>query len=168
MRSDYRQRILVVSGFLFSCLLFIAIVVSVTLYFCLSVSQKQAEATLAKEQTKNIVAEADKLEQEIKSFNQKLSRLNKNGTSLPITAVVKSVLSHPIFGIVLNTINYNKSSDGLAILELAGTAKNRSQLLAFVETLRSDPAFSKVDSPVSNLIKESQVDFSLSLQINGQ
>ena len=165
---DYHRRVLVVGGFLFSCLLFVAIVVLATLYFSVGASQQRAENTLIKGRVENTVATADQLEQEIKSFSQKLALLNGSGIPTPITAVIKSILNHKIAGVVLNTINYNKNLDELVNINVAGTAQTRSQFLALVEALRSDPTFKKVDSPVSNLIKESQTDFSLSLEINNE
>ena len=101
-------------------------------------------------------------------FSQKLSLLNKSGTSTPITTAIKLILGHQVSGVTLNEISYNKSSDGLAVVNLAGMAQTRGQLLAFIAAFRSDSVFKKVDSPVSNLIKERRVDFTLTLQINGK
>jgi hypothetical protein len=166
LRSDYRQRVLVVSGFLFSFLLLIAIGILATLYLSVDTNYKQTKDALAKEQAKNIIMAANKLEKEIKSFSQKLSLLTKSSTSTPVTEVIKSVLNRKVSGVALDDIQYDKSSDNLAVLKISGVAQTRSQLLAFVEVLRSDPNFKKVDSPVSNLIKERQAEFTLNLEIN--
>lgn len=53
-------------------------------------------------------------------------------------------------------------------LVLKGTASSRRNFLTFVEQLRADNIFSRVDSPVDNLIKDSETPFIINLEIHEQ
>ncbi len=59
-----------------------------------------------------------------------------------------------------------ESADAAPVLQVAGRAATRGDLLKFVEQLESDPTFARVESPISNLIKERDLDFTLELVVN--
>jgi hypothetical protein len=48
-------------------------------------------------------------------------------------------------------------------LIVSGLAKTRQSLVAFSEALRKEPLIQKVDLPVSNLTKESNIQFTLTI-----
>ena len=48
-------------------------------------------------------------------------------------------------------------------VDLSGLAPSRERLLLFRQALENDTAFQKVDLPISNFVKGSNIQFSLSL-----
>lgn len=88
---------------------------------------------------------------------------------LPVGFLQKVLISKPA-GVKINGIFFARgiSTDSEAVIELSGAANNRRSLLAFLEQLRADKSFTAVDSPVSNLIKENNVDFSLKLRLTNR
>ncbi len=106
-----------------------------------------------------------------------------NGTSTPGALLVqtardveilKKVTSVPspipfqkrLLAVKRNDIEINsfswKIDGGAEQIQISGTAGHRESLVAFVKNLQKDGAFSGIDLPVSFLVKEKDIDFSLS------
>lgn len=77
--------------------------------------------------------------------------LNKKGNDIKIT------------GIFYDDISKDKNNSYLVV---KGIAKKRSALINFVNRLEQDGYFSNIDFPVSNLVKDESVDFSLNINVN--
>jgi hypothetical protein len=57
----------------------------------------------------------------------------------------------------------NTVAKGDKKVNIQGTAPSRERLLIFRQALEGNPAFKKVDLPISNFVKGSNIQFSLSL-----
>lgn len=158
----YRGRLLVVSGFLFSALLLMALIIIGVLYWSVTARSTEVAAALAKERAASTVTTTANLETDLKLFGRKASLLSTMASSTAFAAVIQNVLVSKTAGIALTDFSY--SSSGL--LRLAGVAQTRDRLLAFIDALRNDSLFASVDSPVSNLIKDRDADFVINLQVH--
>lgn len=76
--------------------------------------------------------------------------------------LLSKTLSHRNQAVRITDIRYAEGDKTLQI-ELAGFALSRQSLLQFLEEFKNDPTFSVIDSPISNLIKERDVPFTLLL-----
>lgn len=74
----------------------------------------------------------------------------------------ESVLKSVPAGIALYAINYSASDQQMSI---EGFSPSRAAFLQFLRALESNPAVTKVSSPPANIIKESDIKFSLTLSI---
>ena len=103
----------------------------------------------------------------VKALNNKLL-LIKNAEESKILIsqrVVNAILLNKDPKIKITQIDYTESDpvQGKKI-SISGTAPTREDLLAFRQTLEENTsAFKKVDLPISNFVKESDLQFSLSL-----
>ena len=72
----------------------------------------------------------------------------------------ESLLSEEVSGISIRNISFNREGTRAAI-SLSGVADSRASLLEFAEVLRTNPQFSDVDLPVSQLVAEEDVGFTV-------
>lgn len=61
---------------------------------------------------------------------------------------------------------FASNTSGPAHVSIAGRASQRQALLDLVATLKQNKIFSAVESPISNLIKNKDLDFTIELTIN--
>lgn len=76
--------------------------------------------------------------------------------------IIDKVLAKKIPGIKINKISYDNSADGKEV-GISGIASNRENLLAFRRAFENDADFKKVDLPVSNFVKGSDIIFYLNI-----
>lgn len=101
----------------------------------------------------------------IKQLDARLSLLGKarQNTYVFSDKVVKEILSQKVSGIKINRISYqNDPSDGRKV-SINGIAQNREQLLLFRQALEDDSLFKNVDLPISNFVKDVNIEFGLNL-----
>lgn len=84
--------------------------------------------------------------------------------TLPFEVIQRLITEKPS-GLKIKEFDLARSPDNRVTVKLAGSADLRQKLLSFLDQLNQDAAFTKVDSPVSNLIKERNFDFFLSLSL---
>ena len=74
--------------------------------------------------------------------------------------IVESAISN---GIHIKKFAYSYAKDSKSVLTLSGTADSRPGLLLFSNNLQTHPEFKKVDLPISNLAKNSNIDFNINI-----
>ena len=65
--------------------------------------------------------------------------------------------------IKISQISFKDTGLDVKEVNISGTAPSRERLSLFRRALEGDPLFKKVDLPISNFIKGSNIRFSLSL-----
>lgn len=68
-------------------------------------------------------------------------------------------------GVVLRDIQFVRSKTGVGSITVAGTAATRQVLANFRDALEAEPAFSKVNLPISNLIKDRDLLFVIDITL---
>ncbi len=127
--------------------------------------------------------EQGRLTDQIKGFAVEIARQNSQNlgsnigdvkSALPLITLENSkfystldtILSGKPGGVSIRSINFRHVVGEPSIITLDGLAATRSSLVSFSKTLESEPMFTSVGLPVSNLAKESNVKYSLSVQGN--
>jgi hypothetical protein len=156
----YHGRVFTVGLFMVCAITLISLILLVTLSFLLYTSSSVSIEKVApsdKNTNKNAV------KSDYDSFFKDLSLLPVNSQNLNFSDVLDQILSKKETGIYLRDFSFSGggNKDGFGTVTLRGTAATRSLLVSFTEALRKEPLFLSVDSPVSNLLKEQNLDFSL-------
>ena len=73
-----------------------------------------------------------------------------------------AILSAVPPGVSLSAVEYRGQSGEL---DLVGFAPNRERLLSFLRVLQANPRLEEVSSPVANLIRETDISFSISAKV---
>ncbi|MFA5934139.1 MAG: PilN domain-containing protein [Candidatus Paceibacterota bacterium] len=108
---------------------------------------------------------ATNLNESIKAINKKLSIFSGAESLIVSRDIIDSILTNVTPAIKLTRIAYTKQNQKNSYLELAGTALDRESLLAFTKALEKESHFTKVDLPISNLVKAKDGDFHITISI---
>lgn len=85
--------------------------------------------------------------------------------SYPVTEkVIGQILLHKMGDIKINSITYLNDAKGKSV-NITGTAPSRERLLIFRQRLEEDRAYQRVDLPISNFVRGSNINFSMSLTL---
>lgn len=94
-------------------------------------------------------------------FNTKISLLDSGQKNIgEKSAFIKIILEEKTDKIKINDFFFDK---GKVLIQ--GLSENRQNLLSFIDSLRKKKDFKKVESPVSNLIKERDIEFKLTIEL---
>lgn len=101
----------------------------------------------------------------LNSLNSKLTLIEKSKEEeyLVSQKVLSEIVSRKIPGIKINHIFYENNQKEGRRISINGTASSREQLLMFRQAFEDYSAFKKVDLPISNFVKGSNLQFNLNL-----
>ncbi|MFA5936387.1 MAG: hypothetical protein WC822_00750 [Candidatus Paceibacterota bacterium] len=101
----------------------------------------------------------------IKNLKDKLSLIENAQKNKFVFSqkVINEIVLQKISGIKITEISYQNDLKAGQKINISGKAQSRDILLAFRRALEDDTAFSKVDLPISNFIKGSNIKFYLTL-----
>ncbi|MBP6866035.1 MAG: hypothetical protein KBC12_00630 [Candidatus Pacebacteria bacterium] len=77
--------------------------------------------------------------------------------------VIKKIVAKKTPGIKITQISYKTDNFGEKSISIRGSATSRDTLLSFSQSLDKDSEFKKVDLPISNFIKGSDIQFFINL-----
>lgn len=144
----------ILSGF-FLVLLFI--------YALISIESRTAQTSYRVAQTGSQGQDLSSYEKLAQNFNQELEKvrsIQKNHKNYSL--LFEKLLPLVPLNIRFDSIQINANGK----IMLTGFAYNREQIIEFKENLENSKDFSNVESPISNLVKQSNIDFSLVFNFN--
>jgi len=107
---------------------------------------------------RNILAAADDLRNKLNL----IENAEKNGFVFS-QKVMNEIIFKKTPGIKITEIFYENNPETGKRINVSGQAPNRETLLLFRQALEDNTAFSKVDLPISNFVKGSNIQFYLNL-----
>ena len=165
-RRDYHRRRFILTGFLLATLLVVASLIVGSFYLRLVTERRQLERELAQVLGAVDVRRFDRLQAELTESAKRLATFRRwSETDHQTAALLTSLVDLRPAGVSLGSIHYLRHSDADGVIKMAGQAATRAVLLDWVAALKSESSFSRVESPVSDLIKNRQVDFDITLDV---
>ena len=162
--KEYKFRLLTVVFFMIAIFVITSTVLLVPNY----VFSKNKHATL-KRQIESLnqidgVDAGNSLSSIVADINKNLDLLNTVPQNI---SVIENILS-PVLkskgpGIKISKLNYTISIDNKRTLEVAGKSTDRAALKNLEESLKKYPTIEKVDLPVSNFSKRTNINFFLTV-----
>jgi hypothetical protein len=161
IKKEYLRRLLVVIG-VFS---FFAISVGIILLLSFSVFLKDQESNMERQL---VISEERLLKDNIgdtislaKELNTKISLLDSEQKNTgEKSAYIKIILEEKTNKIKILDFFFDNGK-----ILIQGASDNRQSLLSFIDSLKKKKEFKKVESPVSNLIKEKDIEFRLIIEL---
>lgn len=101
----------------------------------------------------------------IKSFNTKIGIINDSLEYPKYVPLIDEILSKKTNSIRLSGIHYSVNSSTSGSITLEGIGDTRESLVAFSESLKTVEHFKKVDLPISNLAKDKNIGFTISISV---
>lgn len=179
IKKEYYTRLGVVVAIFLSALLVVRIASLLPSYLLISAKHKSFLERSNSAGHQDIQAKRESLEKVVTEINAKVAMLSGPEKATPSPEKVFSeIISKKPSGIQLNSLSYedatqsgtkrteNASAPQNIRLSIVGTAKERNTLLSFVEMLNKDPLFSSVDLPISSLVKDRDLNFTLAVSLN--
>ncbi|MBI2023978.1 hypothetical protein HYT00_01115 [Candidatus Giovannonibacteria bacterium] len=166
MEQERLLRFLIVASLSLSSVLFLGIVLMSPSYFNL----RQQKIDLEKEEEimrKNAPAETmDQVNTEIKKNLGRVKLIEFSSGSGDIYEILEKILDSRSHGISLIKVSFDKGdAEVRGKIIIGGRANARDDLLLFTKNLEELGIFNKIDSPISNILRKKDIDFSLTLDL---
>lgn len=101
----------------------------------------------------------------IKSLNEKLLNIN-NALEYPeILPIIDQIILARTSSIRIADISYTVNDSKTGVINISGMGDKRESIVGFTENLKKIESFKKVDLPISNLAKDKNIDFTISINI---
>lgn len=170
IRKDYRLAVLSVC---FSSAFFVLAVAVLSFSPIFFVADSKYQEILAESRTKEVLMKQFQ-EQEMRKIvagtNAKIILLKATSTpSAP--QLFRKILDVRPVGVSITGFSYDTASspgkkvNSSFVIALQGMAESRTALLSFVDALNKEKSFSSVDLPLSNLISDADVSYSLNIMV---
>ena len=164
----YRKRVIVVAFRLLIVLSIIAGVCLVPSY----IYSKQEESDLLATKAMYEQRETGELKQSlisaINDINTRLTGFNETTFSSPIVAsFIDPIMKARVASVYISKLDYATTANtSVASVEIAGVATSREDILTFAGNLKNIPGVTAVDVPITNFIKESNMPFTITINVN--
>ena len=166
--SEYRIRLVTTALIMLAVIILIAMTLLFPAYLLASHKRAIVLEDLSKigDQTASS-QEIKDLEKTIKETDAILDLLNAKGQRFSVSSnIIAKTASFRTENIKITGIFYDKK-DIEESLSLKGTATNRQSLSSFIEMLKKDVAFRDVSLPISDLVKDRNIDFTVMIKLKG-
>lgn len=149
-------------GFWFSAIIIIFGVLMLPAFFFISLQQTEVEHIKKIDEEAQKAAHTSELEEKIRGTNALLDIiLAREDKKKDASSFLSEILSGAPSGVSVTLIVYDPSKDHVKI---SGAADTRDALLKFVDFLKRAPEIKNVSSPVSNIIQQQDINFSLEIE----
>lgn len=156
---DYRRGVWAVVLIFLLITAGMALVLMFPSYLVLSLEEKEVKSDLEKIDQRIKGQELSLNESRLKDLESKRAFLGAMETASTTANLIKEILNARKPGIKITNINYAEGG-----FSLQGVAERRTNLLEFIKALKSLPTYKEVNAPLSNLLSEKNVNFSLTLK----
>ncbi len=157
--------LLISFGIRLGIILAIFVIILATTYFSLLILVKGQDNSIEARQNDEKIQYQMEVEGKIESINQEAKNiLDKQDKLIVWTPIMENLSKVTPDGVYLINFSYRASNDQINI---TGWARNRDKLLSFENSLKDSMYFEDVDSPLSNLIKQSDINFSFTTKPMG-
>lgn len=145
-------------GFWFLFFLMIFSLLLVSTYFSLFIFLKTQSLLIETKQNDEEIQNLIEIEENIKQANEQINKVHLKQKELIIWTPILEELSQIVpRGIYMTGFYYQTNTDQISI---SGWADRRETLLSFQKSLEESPCFIEVQSPLANLIKQDNINFS--------
>lgn len=161
IQREYRYRVLVLGGIFVVIALGVSVVILGTYYFILQNEKGNLESI---RKTQSTSPEVQENIETIHDLEKKLAVLSKDDRRHDFTDIFKIVTEKKTAGIHINEFVIKNNAD-TSILDVKGRAETRDEFVGFLEKLESEELFLSVESPISNLSKSFDIQFSITIEL---
>lgn len=166
--SEYRVRLITTALIMLATTMIIALVLLFPAYLLASHKRDLISENLSKmgDQATS-TQEVKNLEKIIKETDVTIDTLGGKGQKFSVSSdILLKTSGYRTENIKIIGIFYDKK-DTNGALSFKGSAGSRQNLTEFVDLLKKDPAFTDVSLPISDLVKDKNIDFTIILKLKG-
>ena len=161
---EYRYRKYAVIFFCLFVVALITLLLFIPSYILAVYKNNDANARFNVKPVETAVGTETSLKHEIDNANLDLTILGETGTTTPVLSEMISMISKDkTADNVVTSISYSVLDNGKIKVDVSGVAKSRDSLSAFANLLSLEKGIAKVDIPISNFAKDTDISFSFSI-----
>lgn len=172
IKKEYLKRLSVVALVFFAITMLMAIVMLLPTVFFLNESESLSRVELEYVNKKLSDVGIAQISPMIEDLNRKVQILKTSSNFSKHSEIITEIMSAGGSGVKISALSV-KMSAGKESIFISGRSETRKDLLAFVENLKKCKAglntkctpFEKIESPLSNLLKEKDIDFSINAEV---
>jgi len=154
--------LLIFFSFRLAIIFIIFILILITTYFSLLILVNAQDDLIKVRQNNERTQLQMEIEGKIKQTNKEAKQVYVKQNELIVwTPILEKLSKITPQGIYLNNFSYLSINNKI---NLIGFAENRDRLLAFENSLKEIPYFKEVSAPLSNLIKQTNINFNFTLK----
>ncbi|MCH7882910.1 hypothetical protein IIA95_00650 [Patescibacteria group bacterium] len=168
IRAGRIKRFVITFGTLFAFTIFANILLLAPLWLSLALQRNELTRELDSIRKSSIFAQVTDIEAAIKTLNTEIRLFRtKEKERFDITPEFRAVIDSRPAGITIDSFIFERAQKTRpARISISGNALRRSTLIRFRETLEKNPLFSRIQSPISNLLKEVDIQYSFILELD--
>lgn len=107
-------------------------------------------------------------DEEVRKIGVVIAQLKKTHDTLHKSDVVTEIERHISDTIVLKNFSIDITGQKTDMIQVQGTATTREALAQFKSALEASPLFSKAEVPISDLVRDTDLPFTVTLQLETQ
>lgn len=161
IKKEYFRRISIIIGLFFFFLILTSTLFLFSLFLLLKGQQESfyrqlefSEQRLARSEAKDIIPL-------IKDLNDKIFLLQSSQkNAVEKSAIIKNILSRKPDKITISGFLFAQNK-----ISIQGFSDTRDNMLNFINSLKQEKSFKKVESPISSLLKEKDIEFSINIEL---
>ncbi len=164
MRKEFRMRATVLFIWTLGMAALAAGIALLPSYFLASVKEKAASARL-EAQSREAVPVADQRTMDIiRDVNAKIALVERGDENdFSVSEKLLTVIVRKMPDIKITRLSFEDDAADGKVLSVEGRAPSRERLLLFRRALEDDDSFKKVDLPISNFVRGSDIQFYVEL-----
>lgn len=167
IKREYMGRVSIMFGsFVFFALIILAMFL-LSMFFIVNAQQKASNDSVETIKKQLDMQNEKEITELVSQINKKLTQLDNNKKNIgSASAIFKDIIEIKTPEIIIDSFKYKTDlTNGEITIEIHGESKTRNDFTAFIERLKKVPEFSGVESPLSSLLKEENISFSLSIKL---
>ncbi len=163
--SEFNRLIFSLAGWFLVILVIFSIFLAGA-FLSLSILLKEQANLVAIRESEPQMQNLLKIEDKIKQTNQIIKQINSKQRQMVLwTPLLERLTKTVPAGLYLTNLSYQPSGNRII---LNGWADQREDLLCFQRSLEENPFFAEVETPLANLVKEKNIDFSFTLHLDSR
>ena len=154
--------LLIFFGFRLVIIFIIFILILVATYFSLFILVNAQDDLIEARQSNEKTQLQIEIEEKIEQINKEARRVHIKQSELIVwTPILEKLSEITLQGIYLTNFSYLSTDNKI---NLTGFAEDRDSLLVFEDSLEEIPYFKEVIAPLSNLIKQTDINFNFTIK----
>ncbi len=158
VEKEYKARRAVIFLCFMLGVLVVAFVSMIPLYLLSKQNWDDNNDKLSKFVDSSIMKQSRDLSSQTQMINSKISSLTFN-KNVYIYDIIKKILDSRTSGISITNFSYSKKIGDKVDINISGIALSRETLISFEKNLEKDPSFVNINFPISNLAKDTNINF---------
>lgn len=163
IRLEYWLRVVTVWGVLVTGALVGSVVIMAPAYVLINLQiDASAESSAAASQK---IASYESVAKDLNRSNVEAKAVLDTTGYVPISNYVEMIRRLENSNITVSEITIGRAKDSFSPIQIKGQAVDRQSLSRFRDNLLAEPTVASVDLPISNLAKDKDIQFSLSVSV---